>query len=145
MEGVYPVGDEVRRELLIPADPDEVWSALTDPRGLREWFADEAMLELEPGGEARFRLPDGEERSGFVEEVAAPERLRFWWRPADDPEAPLTRVEFTLTESGQGTLLRVIESRPVVSLEAMLSPSFEPGRGVEGPQMRAGSSLSLVA
>jgi uncharacterized protein YndB with AHSA1/START domain len=139
------VADEVTRELLIPAQPAEVWSTLTDPDALEGWFADEATLDPEPGGEVRFRLPDGEERSGFVEEVAEPDRLAFWWRPAEDPDSPLTRVEFSLTEEAEGTLLRVVESRPTISLETLLSPSFEPGWGAEGPQMRAGASLSRVA
>jgi uncharacterized protein YndB with AHSA1/START domain len=137
-------GDEVRRELFLPAGCEEVWTALTDPDALRGWLADEALLELEPGGEARFRLPDGEERRGFVDEVVAPQRLAFWWRPADDPEGPLTRVEFTLTKAEGGTLLRVVESRETVSLDTILSPSLEQG-GAEGPQLSARANIALVA
>jgi uncharacterized protein YndB with AHSA1/START domain len=139
------VSDEVRREQFIPAGCEEVWAALTDPRALEGWLAEEAVLELQPGGDARFRLHGGEERSGIVEEVLAPERLAFWWRPAEHLQEPLTRVEFTLTETEGGTLLRVVESRETASLETILSPSFEHRSGGEGPQMSARETVATVA
>ena len=32
---------EVTREIVLPAAPDEVWEALTDPERLSEWFAND--------------------------------------------------------------------------------------------------------
>ena len=37
---------EVKREIVLPAEPDEVWSALTDSERLEEWFAND--VELHP-------------------------------------------------------------------------------------------------
>ncbi len=51
--------DLIERELTLPAPPEAVWEALTDPDWLREWLADEAELQLRPGGDARFRIGAG--------------------------------------------------------------------------------------
>ena len=49
---------EVKREVVLPAERDEVWSALTDPERLQDWFANDVELDLEPGGEGVFRWDD---------------------------------------------------------------------------------------
>ena len=47
---------EVTRELVLPAPPEEVWEALTDPERLEEWFAN----EVERDGDALvYRWGDG--------------------------------------------------------------------------------------
>ena len=53
-------------------------------------------------------------RSGFVEEADAPRRLVFWW---SDPGEDATRVEIELDETGDGTRVRVVESRPLAILD----------------------------
>ena len=58
--------DEVTREVTLGAVREEVWEALTDPERLQEWLGEILAVELEPGGELVVRLPDGEERHGFV-------------------------------------------------------------------------------
>ena len=57
------MAEQVERERTFEATPEEVWDAITDERLLREWLADEAELDPEPGGEVRFRIGD-EERTG---------------------------------------------------------------------------------
>jgi hypothetical protein len=51
----------IRKEILL-APRDEVWSALTDPERLEDWFANDVELDLRPGGGASFRWSNGEER-----------------------------------------------------------------------------------
>ena len=63
---------EVEREIMFPAEPDEVWEALTEPERLEEWFATEVELDPRPGGEGVFRWGDGEERRATVREVEEP-------------------------------------------------------------------------
>jgi uncharacterized protein YndB with AHSA1/START domain len=110
--------DRVEREALLPAPRWEVWSALTEPERLAAWLADRAEVDLRPGGEVSLRLLDGGERRGFVEAVDAPARLVLWWREAadGDDEGELTRVEIVLVEAPAGTLLRMVESRPLAAL-----------------------------
>jgi uncharacterized protein YndB with AHSA1/START domain len=92
---------EIQREILVPAPVEEVWSALTEPSRLEEWFANDVELELEPGGQGTFRWDDGEERHAVVEEVVPERRFAFTW---DD-----SRVEIDLIEVDDGTRVLVTE------------------------------------
>ena len=96
---------EVTREVVVPAPPEEVWEALTEPERLEEWFANEVELDVRPGGAGRFRWDDGDERHAVVREVDPGERLVLDW----DDEGT---VELTLEEVEEGTRLLVRESTP---------------------------------
>jgi uncharacterized protein YndB with AHSA1/START domain len=100
---------EVTRELVVEAEPDEVWDALTDPDRLEEWFANDVELEAEPGGEGIFRWRDGEERRALVEDVEVGRRFAFRWSDGDGTE---TVVAFSLDAVPEGTRLVVTESAP---------------------------------
>jgi uncharacterized protein YndB with AHSA1/START domain len=95
------------KEVVLPVEPDEAWEAVSDETALEAWLADRVELDLRPGGEATFLLPDGEERRGMVEEVAPGERLTFWWWPEDGESS---RVTFELTPAVGGTRVRVTET-----------------------------------
>ena len=133
--------EQIERELQLPASPDAAWEALTDPEWLQRWLADEVMLDLHPGGEAWFRVGDSI-RSGWVEEVSPPPpdgegdgRLVFWWAQDDEPAS---RVELTLTPSdGGGSVLRVVEARPLDVLDLVGIPLQRPGGSAYGPALVA--------
>ena len=93
---------EVQREIVVPAPVDEVWSALTEPERLEEWFANHVELDLEPGGIGTFRWDDGDERHAVVEEIVPERRFAFTW---DDG-----RVEIELAEVETGTRVLVTET-----------------------------------
>ena len=93
---------EVQREIIVPAPVEEVWSALTEPSRLEEWFANDVELELEPGGEGTFRWDDGEERHAVVEEVVPERRFAFTWDES--------RVQIDLVEVDDGTRVLVRET-----------------------------------
>ena len=44
---------EITRKLVLPAPPEEVWDALTDPERLKEWFANDVEWD---GDELRLPL-----------------------------------------------------------------------------------------
>ncbi len=123
------MAERIERELLIAASPDEVWDAVTG----EGWLADEVILDLTPGGDAEFRSRD-EVKTGWVEEVLAPERLAFWW--AVDGE-PATRVELTLTPAEHATRLRVVETRPLELLDLVGVPLPGAGGRTFGPALVA--------
>ena len=79
---------DVEREIVVPAEPDEVWESLTDPERLEEWFASEVELDARPGGEGVFRWGDGDERRVVVRDI---DRDRFL--------APEEAVEYGLADS----------------------------------------------
>ena len=93
---------KVRREVVVPAPVEEIWSALTEPERLEEWFANEVELELEPGGEGLFRWDNGDERRAVVQEVVPERRFAFTWDES--------RVEIDLDEVEGGTRVLVTET-----------------------------------
>ena len=98
---------EVKREIVLPAEPDEVWSALTEPERLEEWFANDVELDPQPGGEGRFRWDDGEERHAVVEEADPGRRFAFTW---DESPDRTSRVAIELEEVDGGTRVVVTET-----------------------------------
>src|SRR5947199_8982632 len=99
----------VERDVVFPAEPDEVWEALTDPERLEEWFATEVELDAQPGGEGVFRWADGEERRAVVRVAEPGERLVLDW---DDEGAVVLELE----EVEGGTRVHVVESAPDFSV-----------------------------
>ena len=106
----------IRREIVLPADRDEVWDALTDAERLEDWFANDVELDLQPGGDVSFRWSNGEERHAVVTEVDPERRLAFDWEDEG-------RVEFTLADDADGTRLVVVESSPAWSTALELQAS----------------------
>lgn len=94
---------EITRELVLPAPPEEVWEALTDPDRLAEWFANEVELDPRPGGRGVFRWDNGESRAATVEEVDPLRRFGFRWEEEGE-------VEFELEEVDEGTKVTVRET-----------------------------------
>jgi uncharacterized protein YndB with AHSA1/START domain len=132
--------DHVEREVLVPAPRERVWQALTDPEQVEEWLADDAEFDLRPGGELSVRT-DGETREGFFEEVDEPGRLVFWWA---EPGAELTRVELELDAVEDGTRIRVLEARPLVTVDAFaVGTETDFGGAPQSPQMSG--TLQAVA
>jgi len=105
---------EVTREVVLPAEPEQVWEALTDPERLGEWFANDVELDARPGGEGVFRWDDGAVRVARVEEVVPGERLGFRW---SDGEGAESRVTIDLEDADGGTRLRVVETPSPVAGE----------------------------
>jgi uncharacterized protein YndB with AHSA1/START domain len=123
--------ERVEREILVPASPERVWETITDPEQVGGWLADDAEFDLRPGGDLSVRT-EGETREGFFEEVDEPGRLVFWWA---EPGQELTRVELELDEVADGTRIRVVEARPLVTVEAVtVGPQTDFG-GAQSPQM----------
>ena len=107
----------IRKEVLFDVPREEVWSALTDPERLEDWFANTVEVDLRPGGGASFRWGNGEERRATFTEVDPERRLAFDWE--DDDGA----VEFTLDDDADGTRLTVVESSPAWSTALELQAS----------------------
>lgn len=123
------MSDRIERQLVIAAPPEEVWRIVT----AAGWLADELMLELKPGGDARFRC-GAQSRTGWVEDAVEAERLAFWWAVEGEPA---TRVELTLTPDEGATVLRVVETRPLDLLDLVGIPLPGPGGKTFGPALVA--------
>ena len=109
--GVIP--HAVEREVVIEAPLDVVWRVVTDPEHIRQWFADEAEVELRVGGSGRMRFKSGDSYQLQVEALEPPRRFAFRWVQPDGSPARADNsmlVEFTLEPEAGGTRLRVVES-----------------------------------
>lgn len=110
------IPDSVEREVLINAPIEVVWSIVTDPEHIGNWFCDSAEVDLRPGGDLVLRWDQLGSTVATVERVERPDAFAFRWvspEPDRDPDAReghFTRVEFLLRPQGEGTLLRVVES-----------------------------------
>jgi len=119
--------ESIEREVTLPASPEEIWPAVSQPEQISAWFGADAELDLRPGGRGVFRWGDGTERAVLVEAVDAPRRLTFRWLPFQRAGAgevvtvPSTRVDIRLEEVAEGTRVRVVEG-PAFSLGARPVP-----------------------
>ena len=109
--------DTIERETTIDAPVDRVWTLITEPEHLGRWFGDAgAEIDLRPGGAMLLRWSEYGEVHARVEAVEPPRRFAYRWaarnaEPGDELDAAnSTRVEFTLSPQGDGTLLRVVET-----------------------------------
>src|SRR4051794_31514345 len=93
----------VRREVVLPVEPERAWELITDPDELEGWLADDVELAPEEGGEVRVAWEDGERREGVVEEVDEGRRIVFTW--GEEP----SRVIWTLDPVPEGTRFVVTE------------------------------------
>ena len=107
------VPDSIEREVILPAPPARVWTALTQADQLGAWFGTQASIDLHQGGEVVFTWdgstgPRGTSR-GVIETVEPTHRFAFRWQ-ANPGDVLMTRVEFTLEPHVEGTRLLVVES-----------------------------------
>ena len=106
--------DTIELTIEIPIDIETVWNALTTADGIREWFGDEAEIDLTPGGEARFGWTEyGASAHAIVVDVTRPRFFSYRWTATGSERAdtdPSTLVEFTLTGTDEGTTVSVRES-----------------------------------
>jgi uncharacterized protein YndB with AHSA1/START domain len=99
----------LRRDVHLPVGTEAVWTAITDPDRLADWFGATVEWDLRPGGRAVWREQDGE-REGRVGEVEPGRRLSFtWWPTGDRSEA--SEVAYELVADEDGTQLTVTERR----------------------------------
>jgi len=106
----------IRITKLLPATPEEVFSAWTDPESLTEWMCPETMtvarvdLDLRVGG--KFELVMRAENSdnihvGEYREISPPKRLVFTWQSAATLQRE-TLVTVELSPRGDQTELVLI-------------------------------------
>ena len=108
----------IRREIVLPASPAEVWVALTDNKDASRWFGAEVEMAPRLGAQVRFRWPDGVEREAVIEALETDRLLVLRWLPfyrdagGKMQRRPGTTVRFTLGPRGEGTVLVVEETLP---------------------------------
>lgn len=109
--------DRIEREVEIAAPIERVWAVLTEAEHVGVWFGDAgAEIDLRPGGAMSFSWTGHGTSRARVERVDPPRFLSYRWVPlmdvrgAEPAPGNSTLVEFTLSDHGDRTVLRVVES-----------------------------------
>ena len=84
----------------IRTTPEKLWSALTDPNQMREyWFGMHIESEWEKGAEWRMLFPDGRVGdTGEILDFDPPKRMRLKWRNEFRPELKAEGVSLCTME-----------------------------------------------
>ena len=108
----------VRRTIRIAASIDKVWSAVTDPSHISQWFGVTVLDGSGAGATGTMTFPDYGAVPLRVEAIDEPHSVTYRWgnddaadsRPDEIDEATTTVFTFTLEPAGTGTQLTVVET-----------------------------------
>ena len=99
---------EVRKTKIIERLPKVVFSALTEPEKLAEWFQDEVNLDVRVGGQIRlvtlkekhpeWNLEMNYYIEGTIMDLVPNKRLSYSWKFRDTPNFPETLVTWELEQ-----------------------------------------------
>jgi uncharacterized protein YndB with AHSA1/START domain/DNA-binding transcriptional ArsR family regulator len=98
------------REVRIAARPDTIFPFLVDPAMMVRWMGVDVSLDPRPGGVYRVNINGRDVVSGHFVEVVPNSRVVFTWGwEGENVLVPpgASTVEITLSEDGDGTLLRL--------------------------------------
>lgn len=108
--------DTIERELVLKANIDKVWDAITNPEQLNQWFGDTANIPILAEGEPIVFGWGDDLSKGIIQTVNRPNVFAFRWqssrlgRTSEFHEDYSTLVTFTLTAIPTGTHLHMIET-----------------------------------
>jgi uncharacterized protein YndB with AHSA1/START domain len=107
----------LEREIYVEASPEIVFEVVSSPDHIQQWWPDEARYEPVPGASGEIVFGDrdagGKVMAFTVVDSTPPRTFSFrWTHPAGDvaAEGNSLLVTFDLTPSGEGTLIRMVET-----------------------------------
>lgn len=112
------LADRIERTMVLPVPRKRVWEAITKPEQFARWFGVVSGMDVRVGGAIHFTWENKPcPYPGSIEVIEPIQRFVFRWPSyaVAHPEltfdpAPSTRVEITLEEQAEGTLLTLVES-----------------------------------
>jgi uncharacterized protein YndB with AHSA1/START domain len=138
--------DRIEKEVLLKAPLERVWRAISDADEFGQWFgvrfdgpfvAGESVTGVMTPTTvdedvAKSQEPyAGQADAWHIVAVEPPRRLAYRWHPygvedgVDYANEPTTLVEFTLEDTAEGVLLRIVESGFDAIPEARRASAFE--------------------
>jgi uncharacterized protein YndB with AHSA1/START domain len=102
-------------ERVLPYTPEQVWTAITDPAHLAQWFAHKVVVEPRVGGRVEMTSgPSAFHSTGAVLAWDPPRVFEYEWKVAARPELPKGEdsvVRWELSPVAEGTRLRFEQRR----------------------------------
>lgn len=94
----------LRMERRLAHPPEKVWSAITDPAQIGQWFPSDVTVELRPGGAMTFAMPGVTDiaMTGMVTDAEEPRLFAFTW--GED------HLRWEITPDGEGSLLTLVHT-----------------------------------
>lgn len=138
----------VQRHVVVPADADRLWRALTDPDEAGAWLGGELEWTVEEGEPLRFTpdrpTPDEPVREGRVEVVDPGRYLRFrWWPTGGGPETE-SEVAYVLEPAVDDETILTVEETPALASASVVGSSAVGSAGVGSRSGSAGERWSPV-
>ncbi|MFE2119828.1 SRPBCC domain-containing protein [Rhodococcus aetherivorans] len=136
---------DITRTIDIAAPATKVWSALTEPALIAQWFGDRIEFDASPGGTGTFGWT-GHDAGPFrvlVEHVDEPKTLIYRWaRDANVDPVPgnSTVVRFDLAEIDGGTRLTMVET----GFEELVDPQSAHDGNVDGWRAELGDLVEFL-
>lgn len=94
---------DLKKYYVIPAPPDEVYQALTNPISIQLWTGEEAQMTTEPGSE--FSLWEGSIVGKNLEFIDGKKIVQQWYF-GDQPEASIVTIILHPDKHGTSAELR---------------------------------------
>jgi len=112
------LADRIERTMVLPAQRQRVWEAVTKPEQLARWLGVVSDMDFRVGGAIHFTWEHKPcPYQGVIEVIEEPQRFAFRWPSyavglpnVTFATAPSTLVDITLEEHAEGTLLTLVES-----------------------------------
>ncbi|MBI3578886.1 MAG: SRPBCC domain-containing protein [Ignavibacteriales bacterium] len=95
----------IKMTIELPASPDEVFAALTEPKLITRWCGQKGKAEAKVGG--KFEMFDGWVKGKVVESKPG-KALSYTWQPTDWEKKIESVVKYTLTKSKKGTKITLV-------------------------------------
>jgi uncharacterized protein YndB with AHSA1/START domain len=93
------------------SSPQEVFSAITDPKVLTKWFLSKAEVLPKRGGSYSFDWIGGYRMRGKVKGFAANKAVSYSWHDKlDSGKMAETTASFRVAKKGNGTLLKLLHT-----------------------------------
>jgi len=93
----------LKRYYIVPAPPEEVYAALTNPLSIQLWTGEEAIMSTEPGTE--FSMWDGSITGKNLEFVEDKKIVQEWYF-GDNPDASIVTIILHTDKQGTSAELR---------------------------------------
>lgn len=96
---------DFKKEYLVPATPEEVYTAITNPFTIELWTGEKAEMSTEPGTE--FTMWNGDISGKNLEFVPNKRIVQEWYFGDQDPASIVT---LNMTSHKKGTLVELVHT-----------------------------------
>ncbi len=95
---------DYKKYFIIPATPEEIYRALTDPKLIKLWSGEDAVMSTEPGSE--FSLFEGSIEGHNIEFEENKKIVQEWYFGEEEEEPSIVTIKLHTHKDGTSVELR---------------------------------------